>query len=76
LAVDETDPLDGIDLDEVAATLRAAGAQFAYLHGSVASGTARPDSDVDVAAHFGGAAPASWTVRLPGAGGSSGGQPL
>jgi uncharacterized protein len=66
VAVDEPDLLEGIDLDEVAMTLRAAGARFAYLHGSVASGTAGPDSDVDVAAHFGGADPASWRVRLPG----------
>jgi uncharacterized protein len=45
--------------------LRAAGARFAYLHGSRAAGTARPDSDLDVAAHVGGAAPAPWEVRVP-----------
>lgn len=41
------------ELDEVAARLRAAGARFAYLHGSAADATARPGSDVDVAAWFG-----------------------
>jgi len=35
------------------AALHAAGARFAYLHGSRATGTARPDSDTDVAAWFG-----------------------
>jgi hypothetical protein len=30
-----------------------------------AAGTARPDSDLDVAAHVGGAAPAPWEVRVP-----------
>jgi uncharacterized protein len=59
-------PVERADLDEVQAALRAAGAVFAYLHGSVADGTARPDSDVDVAAFFGGRDPAPWTVRLPG----------
>ncbi|HEX9766770.1 MAG TPA: nucleotidyltransferase domain-containing protein [Nitriliruptorales bacterium] len=55
-----------VDLDEVVATLRAAGARFAYVHGSVVSGTAGPDSDVDVAAWFDGRAPDPWTVDLPG----------
>ena len=45
--------------------LRAAGASFAYLHGSRASGTARPDSDLDVAAFWGAAAPASFEVDVP-----------
>ncbi|MGH3441868.1 MAG: nucleotidyltransferase domain-containing protein [Nitriliruptorales bacterium] len=58
-------PLERVDLDEVARILRDAGAVFAYLHGSVASGAARPGSDVDVAAHFDGADPAPWSVRLP-----------
>jgi predicted nucleotidyltransferase len=44
-----------VSRDAVADTLRAAGAEFdesivaAWLFGSVARGTARPDSDVDVA---------------------------
>jgi predicted nucleotidyltransferase len=42
-----------VDLDAVVAVLRRAGARFAYLHGSVVSGRARPGSDVDVAAGFG-----------------------
>lgn len=45
--------------------LREAGAQFALLHGSRAAGTARPDSDVDVAAWWGGTALASFEVLLP-----------
>jgi predicted nucleotidyltransferase len=49
----------------VIAALRAAGAAFGYLHGSRATGTARPDSDTDVAAHFAGRAPAPWTIDVP-----------
>jgi len=45
------------------AALHAAGARFAYLHGSRAAGTARPDSDTDVAAWFGwDPAPRSWDI--------------
>lgn len=58
--------LEGVQLDEVVTALRDAGAAFAYLHGSVAAGTAGRDSDVDVAAFFRGRDPAPWTVRLPG----------
>ncbi len=48
---------------EVTDALRAAGARFAYLHGSRATGTARPDSDVDIAAWFGtDPPPRSWEV--------------
>lgn len=53
------------DADAIVEALRAAGARFAYLHGSRATGTHRPDSDVDVGAHFGGAAPRSWDVVVP-----------
>lgn len=44
-----------VDLDEVVAALRAAGARFAFLFGSRTGGSTpvRPDSDVDVAAWFG-----------------------
>lgn len=42
----------GVDLGAAIETLRAHGARFAYLHGSRALGTARPDSDLDVAAWF------------------------
>lgn len=41
-------------LDQAVDVLRAAGAQFAFLHGSQASGTSTPVSDADVAVHFGG----------------------
>lgn len=64
--MDEPAALDGVDLRALLQTLRQAGAVFAYLHGSAASGTTRPSSDVDVAAHFGGQNPAPWTVAVPG----------
>jgi len=48
-----------------AAVLRAAGARFAFVHGSRAAGTARPDSDLDVAAWWGGSEPAPWDVAVP-----------
>ncbi len=45
--------MDGVNLEFVAERLRAAGARFAFLHGSRGDGVARPDSDVDIAAWFG-----------------------
>jgi predicted nucleotidyltransferase len=45
--------------------LRKAGACFAFVHGSRAQGAARPRSDLDVAAWWGGDAPAAWEVVLP-----------
>lgn len=56
---------DTAALDAVVAQLRAAGARFAFLHGSRATGTARPESDTDVAAWFGPGAPSSFDVLLP-----------
>lgn len=54
-----------VDRAEVVAALRAAGARFAFVHGSVAAGTARPDSDLDIAAWFGGAPPdRPWTLGI------------
>ena len=50
---------------EATEVLRASGALFAYVHGSRAAGTARPDSDLDVAAFWGDAAPASFEVDVP-----------
>ncbi len=52
-------------MDEVVAALRRAGAVFAFLHGSRAAGTHRPDSDVDVAAWWGTDAPQSFELDLP-----------
>lgn len=40
-------------LDDAVEQLRAAGARFAFLHGSRAEGRERPGSDTDVAAWFG-----------------------
>lgn len=47
------------------ALLREAGAAFALVHGSRAAGTARPDSDLDVAAYWATDPPASFDVDLP-----------
>jgi len=50
---------------EAVAVLRNAGARFAYLHGSRASGSYRPDSDIDIAAYFGGQPPNAFDILLP-----------
>ena len=50
---------------EAVAGLRQAGARFAYLHGSRATGQNRDDSDIDVAAYFGGHPPNAFEVLLP-----------
>lgn len=51
---------------DVADQLRAAGARFGFVHGSRADGvSARPDSDLDVAAWWGSSPPESWEVKLP-----------
>lgn len=54
-----------VTLAESVRALRAAGAVFAYLHGSRAGGTPRADSDVDLAAYFGTEPPQSFDVLLP-----------
>ena len=48
--------------ERIAARLRAAGAVYAVVFGSVARGEARPDSDIDVAASFG--RPMSADLRM------------
>jgi predicted nucleotidyltransferase len=50
---------------EAITVLRQAGARFAYLHGSRATGQNRANSDVDIAAYFGGRPPNSFDVLLP-----------
>lgn len=45
--------------------LRDVGAVFAFVHGSRARGTARPDSDLDVAAWWPAQPPAAFEVPLP-----------
>jgi predicted nucleotidyltransferase len=50
---------------EAVAVLRQAGARFAYLHGSRAAGHPRSDSDIDIAAYFGGRPPNAFDVLLP-----------
>ena len=54
-----------LDDRSVVTALREAGAVFGYLHGSRVAGSPRPDSDLDVAAHFAGRAPSSWEVPVP-----------
>jgi predicted nucleotidyltransferase len=51
--------------DSVVRALRGAGARFAFVWGSRARGTARRESDLDVAAWWGAKPPASWDVPLP-----------
>lgn len=54
------------DEHAAAESLRAAGARFAFVHGSRATGRARPDSDLDVAAWWGrDQRPAPWEVDVP-----------
>ncbi|HEY4005056.1 MAG TPA: nucleotidyltransferase domain-containing protein [Pseudonocardia sp.] len=50
---------------EIIETLRGSGARFALLHGSRASGSHRPTSDIDVAAWWPADAPASFEILLP-----------
>jgi uncharacterized protein len=50
---------------ESAVVLRNAGARFAYLYGSRATGQYRPNSDIDIAAHFGGQAPNAFEILMP-----------
>lgn len=52
------------DREQLTDLLTAAGARFAYLHGSRVSGVPTEGSDVDVAAYFGQPVD-SWTVDLP-----------
>jgi predicted nucleotidyltransferase len=50
---------------EAIEALQRRGAVFAYLHGSRASGTVGPDSDVDIAAYFDEPPPEAFEVLLP-----------
>ncbi|ADP80443.1 nucleotidyltransferase domain-containing protein [Pseudofrankia inefficax] len=51
---------------EAVDALRQAGARFAYLHGSYAVGRQQSDSDIDIAAYFGGPVPPnSFDILLP-----------
>jgi uncharacterized protein len=56
-----------VDFDERVVTdvLRRAGAKFAFIHGSQAAEAGGPKSDLDVAAWWGGGAPAPWEVSVP-----------
>lgn len=57
--------MDETALGDALAELCRRGALFAYLHGSQGAGTARPDSDIDLAAVAPPPAPASFEVDLP-----------
>ena len=50
---------------EAIEVLRRHGAVFAYLHGSRATDSARPTSDVDIAAYFDRRGPRAFDVLLP-----------
>lgn len=54
-----------LEADTVRA-LRRAGACFAFVHGSRADGTPRPDSDLDIGAWWSDSAPQAWEVDVPG----------
>ena len=58
-------PVDQAVADAIVATLRDAGARFAFVHGSTARGTAQPNSDLDIAAWWPETAPPSFDVLLP-----------
>jgi hypothetical protein len=58
------DPLEAVTAEAIT-VLREAGARFAYLHGSRATGQNRANSDVDIAAYFGDRPPNSFDVLLP-----------
>jgi len=64
----ETERMDGLDEGlkrAIIDVLRDAGAVFAFIHGSTARGSARADSDIDVAAWWASDAPSSFEVLLP-----------
>ena len=58
------DELEAVTAEAIS-VLRQAGARFAYLHGSRATGRSRANSDIDIAAYFGGRPPNSFDVLLP-----------
>jgi predicted nucleotidyltransferase len=62
--IEEVEPPAGLSWAAVIASLREAGAVFAYVHGSRADARHRQASDLDVAAWFGRRAQ-SWDVKLP-----------
>lgn len=67
-AVDHAVYLDGlpnVELAHIVLALRAAGARFAFLHGSRVHGAPRSGSDLDVAAWFGRRDVEPWAVELP-----------
>lgn len=63
-SVEELGSLDRATVERLRAVLRNAGAMFAFVHGSRASGGHRADSDLDIAAWFGRQV-AAWEIELP-----------
>lgn len=61
---------EGVDIDDLVETLRAAGARFGLVFGSRARSGGpglpeRPDSDLDLGAWWGSEPPDPWKVSLP-----------
>jgi predicted nucleotidyltransferase len=52
-------------IEDAVARLRQQGAVFAFLHGSQLSGTATPESGLDIAAFFADPVPAAFELDLP-----------
>lgn len=57
--------LSDVRLDQISRVLRAAGARFAFVHGSRLGGAPRAGSDLDVAAWFGNTDARVWALDLP-----------
>lgn len=59
--------MDDVDrrIMEAIEALQSRGAVFGYLHGSRATGTAGPTSDIDIAAYFEGQPPEVFEILLP-----------
>ncbi len=54
------------DERDISTALLHAGAKFAFIHGSRATGeSARPDSDLDVAAWWADEPPQAWEIVMP-----------
>jgi uncharacterized protein len=62
---DEVSQPERVLREEAARTLREAGSVFAFVHGSRAAGSSRPDSDLDLAAWWPADPPQAFEVLSP-----------